>query len=66
MEEYNVFYRLVFNFHKKYAPCPVDLAGWEAMSAEAAEISYANGNHPFLQAMLCSAYEEMTRRYKQK
>ena len=64
-EEYSRFYRMVFDFHKKYAPCPVDVEAWEAACKDVAEVSNQGGNHPFLMAMLGAVQEELERRYQQ-
>lgn len=64
-EEYSRFYRMVFDFHKKYAPCPVDAEAWEAFCEDVVAVSNQGGNHPFLIAMLGAVHEELERRYQQ-
>lgn len=65
-EEYSRYYRIVFDIHKKYAPCPCDLETWQAAAQELAAVSAANGNNHFLMEMLGAVYSEMERQYKQQ
>ena len=64
-EEYSRFYRIIFDIHRKYAPCPKDTDAWAAAAEEMAEVCCKNGNHPFLMAMLNAVNEELEIRYKQ-
>jgi len=65
-EEYSRYYRIAFDLHKKYAPCPGDLETWQAAAQEFAAISAQNGNNPFLMEMLGAVYSEMERQHRRQ
>lgn len=58
------FYRIVYDYHKRWSPCPTTADEWEKAGKEAAAACYEHGNDPFLTDLLCAVYGELGREYK--
>jgi len=64
MDEYRTAYRLAFDFHSKYAPCPPTVEAWEAAARDMAAFSIQGGNSAFLDSLLLAIMDEMERKWK--
>ena len=64
MEEYGKLYRIAFDFHKQFYPCPSDPDSWVKAAQEMGKASSQGGNNPFLNDLLIVIMDEMERRWK--
>lgn len=60
------FYRLAYEYHERWEPCPQSGDEWEKAAIDGAKVCADNGNHPFLKALMKAVYDEMGRNYKGK
>ncbi len=57
-------YRLAYDFHKKWAPCPATPETWEKMGLEAAALCHLHGNDPFLMDLITAVMDDFGREYE--
>ena len=57
-------YRLAYDFHKKWAPCPAAPDDWENTGLEAAALCHLHGNDPFLSDLLMTVMDDFGREYE--
>ena len=62
----NEFYKLAYNYHKRWAPYPATPLEWDIASQQAAVICSSLNNHPFLMRLMAAVYEEMARTMHQE
>lgn len=55
------FYRLAYDYHERWSPCPVSSEDWTLAQLEAARICSENGNDPFLKDLMAAVYHELSR-----
>ena len=60
----NQYYRLAYDFHRKWSPFPPTVKGWEDAGLEAADICFRHGNDPFLSDLLTAVMDDLGREYK--
>ena len=60
----NQFYRLAYEFHKRWAPFPATVDDWCKAAEEAAKACAAHGNDEFLKGLLETVYSDFERQYK--
>ena len=63
-DKYKGAYRTVFDFHKRWNPCPRGPEEWDAAAVEMQEISIQHGDDLFLADMLIAVFAEMERNAK--
>ena len=57
-------YRLAYEYHQRWSPCPASVDQWERAAADGARICSENGNDPFLRDLLAAVYQDLSRAYK--
>lgn len=60
----NEFYRIAYEFHKRWTPFPADMAGWEQMGNEACKICFERGNDPFLIDLMVAVMNDVGNEYE--
>lgn len=63
VKDYNVFYRLAYEFHARWFPYPANTLNWEKCLDDMRSVAVQNGNNPFLQDVLMNVVDEMQRVY---
>lgn len=58
------FYRLAYEYHERWSPCPASADDWELAALEAARICSENGNDPFLKSLMATVYNDLSLEYK--
>lgn len=57
-------YRIVYEFHRRWFPCPRTPEDWTVAAAEMGRISADGGNGPLLMDLLAAVYEDMSRNWE--
>ena len=60
----NQFYRLAYEFHKRWSPFPATVDDWCKAAQEAAQACAAHGNDEFLKGLLETVYSDFERQCK--
>lgn len=60
----DLIYRLAYEFHRRWFPCPRTPEDWAAAAAEMGRISCDAGNVPLLMDFLQAVYEDMSRNWE--
>ena len=60
----NNYYRLAYEFHKRWSPMPGTVDAWVQCGKEAASICAENGNDRFLMDLLLCVYADLEREVK--
>lgn len=60
----NSYYRLAYEFHKKWSPFPVTVEDWQQAGKEAAQTCAENGNDKFLIDVMVAVYSDLEQEYK--
>ena len=60
----NSYYRLSYEFHKRWSPFPVTAEEWQQAAKEAAQTCADNGNDKFLIDLFVAVYGDLERQYK--
>lgn len=55
------YYRLAYEYHQRWSPCPATAEQWERAAADGKRICSENGNDPFLRALLVAVYQDLSR-----
>lgn len=64
MNNYNMTYRLAYDFHARWFPYPKDLLAWERSLDDVRALLIDNDDNPFLRDVLTNIMEEMERCYQ--
>ena len=60
------FYRLAYEYHERWSPCPASGDAWSMCAMDGARICADNGNDPFLVSLIKAVYFELARVYHEK
>lgn len=61
----NQAYRVAFEFHRKWSPCPATAADWEKATDDMCRISGANNNDALLIDLLVAVFNDLEREWKE-
>lgn len=64
MTEYNEIYRVIYNYHKRWMPCPATADDWEKAAAEMIDLEKKYSYDKFVVDLLVAVYTEMGTQYK--